>query len=120
MYLVPDDMWVTANFKEAQTAHMVIGQRVTLTVDALGGAELTAKVQSIAPAASSEFALVKPDTGAGNFVKVPQRIAVRIVIDPEQDMAKRLGPGMSVVATVHSNALRVREKKREWWRGPWL
>ena len=63
---------------------------------------LTGRVQSIAPAASSEFSLVKPDTGAGNFVKVPQRIAVRIVLDPGQEAAKRLGPGMSVVATVHT------------------
>tara|TARA_R110000787_G_scaffold26080_1_gene73039 strand:+ start:8254 stop:9405 length:1152 start_codon:yes stop_codon:yes gene_type:complete len=104
MYLVPDDLWVTANFKETQTAKMAVGQRATLTVDALGGAELTGKVQSIAPAAGSEFSLVKPDTGAGNFVKVPQRIAVRIKFDPDQEQVKRLGPGMSVVATVHTRA----------------
>lgn len=103
MYLVPDSLWVTANFKEAQTAEMAVGQRATLTVDALGGAELTGKVQSIAPAAGSEFSLVKPDTGAGNFVKVPQRIAIRIVLDPGQEQAKRLGPGMSVIATVHTS-----------------
>lgn len=103
MYLVPDDLWVTANFKETQTAKMAVGQRATLTVDALGGEELTGTVQSIAPAAGSEFSLVKPDTGAGNFVKVPQRIAVRIKFDADQDLVKRLGPGMSVVATVHTN-----------------
>ena len=102
MYLVPDDLWVTANFKETQTAKMAVGQRATLTVDALGGAELTGTVQSIAPAAGSEFSLVKPDTGAGNFVKVPQRIAVRIKFDPDQEQVKRLGPGMSVIATVHT------------------
>lgn len=102
MYIVPDDLWVVANFKETQTADMAVGQRATLTVDALGGAELTGRVQSIAPAASSEFSLVKPDTGAGNFVKVPQRIAVRIVLDKGQRAAERLGPGMSVVATVHT------------------
>lgn len=104
MYLVPDDLWVTANFKEAQTAKMAVGQRATLTVDALGGAELTGEVQSIAPAAGSEFSLVKPDTGAGNFVKVPQRIAVRIKFDRDQDLINRLGPGMSVIATVHTRA----------------
>jgi len=102
MYLVPDDLWVTANFKETQTAKMAVGQLATLTVDALGGAELTGTVLSIAPAAGSEFSLVKPDTGAGNFVKVPQRIAVRIKFDPDQELVKRLGPGMSVVATVHT------------------
>lgn len=102
MYLVPDDLWVTANFKETQTAEMAVGQAATLTVDALGGAELSGTVQSIAPAAGSEFSLVKPDTGAGNFVKVPQRIAVRIKFDPGQELTKRLGPGMSVIATVHT------------------
>ncbi|MXP10476.1 HlyD family secretion protein [Pseudoblastomonas halimionae] len=102
MYIVPDELWVVANFKETQTAKMAVGQRATLSIDALGGIELTGRVQSIAPAASSEFSLVKPDTGAGNFVKVPQRIAVRIVLDEGQAAAKRLGPGMSVVATVHT------------------
>ena len=102
MYIVPDELWVVANFKETQTAEMAVGQRATLEVDALGGLELTGRVQSIAPAASSEFSIVKPDTGAGNFVKVPQRIAVRIVLDKGQKAAKRLGPGMSVVATVHT------------------
>lgn len=102
MYIVPDELWVVANFKEAQTESMAVGQRATLEVDALGGAKLTGRVQSIAPAASSEFSIVKPDTGAGNFVKVPQRIAVRIVLDRGQKIARRLGPGMSVVATVHT------------------
>lgn len=102
MYLVPDDLWVTANFKEGQTAGMAVGQRATLRVDALGGAELSGTVQSIAPAAGSEFSLIKPDTGAGNFVKVPQRIAVRIQLNPDQVLVRRLGPGMSVVATVHT------------------
>jgi multidrug resistance efflux pump len=102
MYLVPDELWVTANFKETQTANIAVGQRATLTVDALGGAELSGTVQSIAPAAGSEFSLVKPDTGAGNFVKVPQRIAVRIVLTPGQELVQRMGPGMSVVATIHT------------------
>ncbi|URW75080.1 HlyD family secretion protein [Sphingomonas donggukensis] len=100
MAIVPDTLWVVANFKEAQTADMTVGQRARLKVDALGGLELTGRVESIAPAASSEFSIVKPDTGAGNFVKVPQRIAVRIAIDRGQAAVKRLGPGMSVVATV--------------------
>lgn len=102
MYLVPDELWITANFKETQTAHMAVGQRATMTVDALDGAKLTGRVQSIAPAAGTEFSLVKPDAGAGNFVKVPQRIAVRIMLDRNQPLAARLGPGMSVIATVHT------------------
>lgn len=102
MAIVPDMLWVVANFKEAQTAKMAVGQEATLTIDALGGVEFKGRVDSIAPAASSEFSIVKPDTGAGNFVKVPQRIAVRITIVPGQAAAKRLGPGMSVVATVRT------------------
>jgi len=102
MYLVPERHWVVANFKEAQTANIRIGQPATLRVDALGGAKLTGHVESVAPAAGSEFSVIKPDTGSGNFVKVPQRIAVRIRIDRDQTLAERLGPGMSVVATVHT------------------
>ncbi|WP_379921498.1 HlyD family secretion protein [Erythrobacter sp. R86502] len=102
MYIVPDELWVVANFKESQTEGMAKGQRATLEIDALGGLFLSGRVESIAPAASSEFSIVKPDTGAGNFVKVPQRIAVRIVLDRGQTAAKRLGPGMSVIATVHT------------------
>jgi multidrug resistance efflux pump len=102
MYLVPEQLWVVANFKEAQTAEIRVGQSATLEIDALGGLELTGKVQSVSPAAGSEFSVIKPDTGAGNFVKVPQRIAVRIRIDPGQRAAQRLGPGMSVIATVHT------------------
>ena len=102
MYLVPQKHWVVANFKEAQTANIRVGQRATLRIDALGGAEIKGTVENIAPAAGSEFSVIKPDTGSGNFVKVPQRIAVRIRIDKDQKLAERLGPGMSVVATVHT------------------
>jgi multidrug resistance efflux pump len=102
MYLVPERHWVVANFKEAQTAGIRIGQSATLRIDALGGAKLKGHVERIAPAAGSEFSIIKPDTGSGNFVKVPQRIAVRIRIDDGQALSQRLGPGMSVVATVHT------------------
>ena len=102
MYLVPERHWVVANFKEAQTASIRVGQSATLRIDALGGAKLKGHVERIAPAAGSEFSIIKPDTGSGNFVKVPQRIAVRIRIDDGQALSKRLGPGMSVVATVHT------------------
>jgi multidrug resistance efflux pump len=100
MFLVPRDLWVIANFKEAQTSRMRIGQRVTFRVDALGGAKLTGRVENLSPAAGSEFAVLKPDNATGNFVKVAQRIAVRIRVDPEQEPAGRLRPGMSVVVKV--------------------
>lgn len=106
MYLVPDKKWVVANFKEAQTAKIRVRQPATLRVDSLGGEELAGTVESVSPAAGSEFSVIKPDTGAGNFVKVPQRVAVRIRINPGQELAKRLGPGMSVVATVHTKGAR--------------
>ena len=98
--LVPAKLWVIANFKEAQTAHMHIGQPARLQFDALDGAQLTGKVENIAPAAGSEFSVIKPDNATGNFVKVAQRVSVRIAIDPEQALAARLRPGLSVLATV--------------------
>jgi multidrug resistance efflux pump len=100
MFLVPRALWVTANFKEAQTRNMTVGQAASFTVDALGGARLTGHVENLAPAAGSEFAVLRSDNATGNFVKVAQRIAVRIRIDPDQPLAGRIRPGMSVVAQV--------------------
>lgn len=98
--LVPDQVWIVANFKEAQTARIVPGQRATFTVDALGDAELEGIVRDLSPATGSEFAVIKPENATGNFVKVPQRIAVRIDVIPGQPGAERLRPGISVVASV--------------------
>jgi multidrug resistance efflux pump len=100
MFLVPARLWVIANFKEAQTTNMRVGQRASFTVDALGGRRLTGRIESLSPAAGSEFSLIRPDTATGNFIKVPQRIAVRIRIDPGQATALQLRPGMSVEAHV--------------------
>ena len=100
MALVPADRWVIANFKEAQVAAIVPGQQATFTVDALNGTRFTGRVERLAPAAGSEFAVLKPDNATGNFVKVPQRIGVRIAIDAGQHLASRLAPGMSVEAVV--------------------
>ena len=109
LFLVPDKVWVVANFKEAQTGRMVAGQPASFRVDALDGAELRGRIEQIAPAAGSEFAVIRPDNATGNFVKVPQRIAVRIAIDPNQPLAARLRPGMSVEARVDtSKAARTR------------
>ncbi len=94
--IVPRHVWVIANFKEAQTGNMAIGQRARFSVDALGGTELTGRIENLSPAAGSEFAVLKADNATGNFVKVAQRIAVRIAIDRNQAAAKRLRPGMSV------------------------
>lgn len=102
MSLVPAERWVIANFKEAQIARVVPGQKASFTVDALDHARFTGRVERLAPAAGSEFAVLKPDNATGNFVKVPQRIGVRITIDPDQPLAARLSPGMSVEAHVET------------------
>jgi multidrug resistance efflux pump len=104
MSLVPGERWVIANYKESQTAHMAVGQPATFTVDALDGARFSGRVEQLSPAAGSEFAVIKPDNGTGNFVKVPQRIGVRIAIDVRQSNLARLRPGMSVVTDVNTSA----------------
>ncbi|SBV34137.1 Secretion protein HlyD family protein [uncultured Sphingopyxis sp.] len=101
--VVPHNVWVIANFKEAQTSDMAVGQPARFSVDALGGAELTGRIENLSPAAGSEFAVLKADNATGNFVKVAQRIAVRIAIDNGQPLAKRLRPGMSVEVRVDTS-----------------
>ncbi len=98
--LVPSQMWIIANMKETQMARVAVGQPVTFSVDALGGAKLRGRVERIAPATGSEFSVIAPDNATGNFVKIAQRIPVRISIDPNQPLAQRLRPGMSVVPTI--------------------
>lgn len=98
--IVPHNVWVIANFKETQTRDVAVGQHARFRVDALGGARLTGRVESLSPAAGSEFAVLKPDNATGNFVKVAQRIAVRIAVDPGQPLAARLRPGMSVEVSI--------------------
>lgn len=111
LFLVPAKTWVVANFKEAQTANIVPGQRAVVAVDALGGAELNGHVERLSPAAGSEFSVIRPDNATGNFVKVAQRIAVRIAIDPNQRLAARLRPGMSVEARVRTEGDARREQR---------
>jgi multidrug resistance efflux pump len=104
MALVPDRIWVTANYKENQLRDIRVGQPVELSVDALGGRTLTGKVEQIAPATGSEFSVIRPDNATGNFTKVAQRVPVRIALDPGQDGLDRLRPGLSVVARVDTRA----------------
>jgi RND family efflux transporter MFP subunit len=104
--LVPAERWVIANYREAQTARVAPGQSAAFTVDALGGARFTGRVEQVAPAAGSEFSVLRPDNATGNFVKIPQRIGVRIAIDPGQAMSERLRPGMSVEARIDTRARR--------------
>lgn len=104
MALVPDVVWVVANMKETQMAHVRLGQPVSFSVDALGGARLHGHVEEISPATGSEFSVLPPDNATGNFVKIAQRIPVRIRIDPGQEAVQRLRPGMSVVVSIDTSA----------------
>src|SRR5579864_5812429 len=90
-----DDVWITANFKETQLRQMRIGQRVTLDVDA-NGRTYRGKVDSIAGASGARFSLLPPENATGNYVKVVQRIPVKIVLDPGANNDHQLRPGMSV------------------------
>lgn len=103
MALVPPDRWIIANYKEAQTADIRVGQAATFTVDALGGARFHGHVQTLSPAAGSEFAVLKPDNATGNFIKVPQRIGVRILVDGDPADVARLRPGMSVEVRIDTS-----------------
>jgi multidrug resistance efflux pump len=100
MGLVPREIWVTANFKETQTARIRVGQPAVVQVDALGGVKLQGHVERMGPATGSEFAVIRPDNATGNFTKVVQRLPTRIALDPNQEDVARLRPGMSVVAKV--------------------
>jgi membrane fusion protein (multidrug efflux system) len=97
-----DDVWITANFKETQLKNMRPGQRAKASVDALGGREFTGKVDSIAGATGSRFSLLPPENATGNFVKVVQRVPVKIALDPGQDPEHLLRPGMSATVTVYT------------------
>ena len=97
-----DTIWVTANFKETQLKNMRPGQRATVKVDAFGGREYTGKVDSLAGATGARFSLLPPENATGNFVKVVQRVPVKIALDAGQDPEHLLRPGMSVVPTVYT------------------
>lgn len=105
MALVPEELWVVANFRETQMARIREGLPVRFTVDALDGLVLSGHVERIAPATGAQFSVLPPDNATGNFVKIAQHIPVRIRIDPGQDAAlARLAPGMSVVVAVDTAA----------------
>jgi membrane fusion protein, multidrug efflux system len=96
---VPDQIWVTANFKEIQLDRMRPGQPVTLEIDAYPGREIHGHVASVQPGSGTAFSLLPAQNATGNYVKIVQRVPVKIVMDnPPADVA--LGPGMSVVPTV--------------------
>jgi membrane fusion protein (multidrug efflux system) len=94
------NVWVVANFREAQIAHMHPGQPASLTVDSVPGVTFRGSVDSMGPASGALQALLPPDNATGNFTKVAQRFEVKIVLAPDQAGLERLRPGMSVIAAV--------------------
>jgi membrane fusion protein (multidrug efflux system) len=100
---VPDEIWVAANFKETQLDAMRPGQPVSLTIDAYPERTIHGHVASVQPGSGTAFSLLPAENATGNFVKIVQRVPVKIIIDdPPTDVA--LGPGMSVVPTVQVSA----------------
>lgn len=100
---VPDQIWVTANFKEIQLDKMRPGEKVTLKIDAYPGRTIQGHVESVQPGSGTAFSLLPAQNATGNYVKIVQRVPVKIVMDnPPTDVA--LGPGMSVVPTVRIDA----------------
>jgi membrane fusion protein (multidrug efflux system) len=100
------NLWVIANYKETQLTHMAVGQKAEISVDTFPGHTLRGHLQAFAPASGAEFALLPPDNATGNFTKIVQRIAVKIVIDDADGLADRLVPGMSVEANVYAKEAR--------------
>ncbi len=94
-----DDVWITVNFKETQLRNMKVGQRVSIDVDA-NGRTYNGKVDSVAGASGARFSLLPPENATGNYVKVVQRIPVKIVLDPSANNDHQLRPGMSVTPKV--------------------
>jgi membrane fusion protein (multidrug efflux system) len=107
------NVWIVANFREVQIAHLRPGQAVTVTVDSVPGRAFQGTVDSIGPASGALQALLPPDNATGNFTKVAQRFAVKIDLAPKQVGLDRLRPGMSAIANVATSAeSRERSAKR--------
>jgi membrane fusion protein, multidrug efflux system len=98
MIVVPLDIWITANFKESQLADMRVGQPVDIRIDAFGGRGFPGKVDSVQAGSGTAFSLLPAENATGNYVKVVQRVPVKITFNQRPDV--ELGPGMSVVPTV--------------------
>ena len=97
-----EDIWVVANFKETQFRRMKVGQKVIVSVDAFSGHDFEAKLTSFSPATGAQFALLPPDNASGNFVKVVQRLPVKIeFVNKSDSLIKMVRPGMNVSVDVH-------------------
>jgi membrane fusion protein, multidrug efflux system len=102
--IVGQDTWVVANFKETQVEKMAVGQPVRLKVDAYPGVDFHGRIASLQPGTGSVFTLLPPENASGNFVKVVQRIPVKIAVDTPFDPKHPLWPGLSVCPVVDVSA----------------
>jgi membrane fusion protein (multidrug efflux system) len=101
MALVPlDNLWIQANYKETQLTRVKKGQKVTIKVDTFPGKKLQGRVESIMAGTGSAFSLFPPENATGNFVKIVQRIPVKIVLDKDPKDLPQLRIGMSVIPTI--------------------
>jgi len=100
MSIVREEVWVVANFKESQLKKMSPGQPVTVAIDALGGREFRAHVDSVQAGSGAQFSLLPPENATGNFVKVIQRVPVKIIFDEPLPADHVIGPGLSVTPSV--------------------
>jgi membrane fusion protein (multidrug efflux system) len=100
--VVHDDLYVTANFKETQVGDLKVSQKVDVEVDAFSKEPIQGTIESFSGATGAKFALLPPDNATGNFVKVVQRVPVRIHLLADSTIMQRLRPGMSVKVTVHT------------------
>jgi membrane fusion protein, multidrug efflux system len=100
MSLVPVEVWVVANFKESQLEKMQTNQPVLVEIDALGGRTFRAHVDSVQAGSGAQFSLLPPENATGNYVKVVQRVPVKIVFDEPLPAGHVIGPGLSVTPSV--------------------
>ena len=97
-------LWIDANFKEDQLAHMKPGQPVTIRADVLPGREFHGRLGSLAPATGAQFSVLPPENATGNFTKIVQRVPVRVLLDEHDATLGELRPGLSVTASVDTQA----------------
>ena len=107
MSIVPVEIWVVANFKESQLRNMKPGQKTTVEIDALGGRKFRAHVDSVQAGSGAAFSLLPPENATGNFVKVIQRVPVKIIFDEPLPADHTIGPGLSVTPSVQVSKFNV-------------
>ena len=100
--VVHEDIYITANFKETQLSDIQLGQKVDIRVDAFDKQVIPGTIESLSGATGAKFSLLPPDNATGNFVKVVQRVPIRIHIDADSSVLHKMHPGMSVDVTVHT------------------